>query len=273
MPWGPLVAGGVAAAGSIGSGILGANAAGDAAKMQQASQRQTLDWLQQVYGKTKQNLQPFIGAGTQALPALQSFYGLPGGRGSGAIGQYQQFTQTPFYQFPLQQANLATKRALAASGLTGSGGELRDLSQLNAGYASQGLGQYLAGLTGMIGTGQNAATSLGGIGTQTGSLIGAANTNFGNAGAQGIYNSANSMNRGVQNALPFLTGGSGGGGTGQSSYGSPYGGGGLIGQAYSSLYNPVSSLFSYGNTGGYGDAGTSSLQGMGFLPPSIGGTY
>jgi hypothetical protein len=124
--------------------------------------------------------------------------GPPGSALGGAAGAFAQFQSTPGYQFPLQQANLATNRALASSGLTGSPGAIgRDIGQLNAGYASQGFNQYTSGLTGLASSGQNAASSLGSIGLGTGAQIGAANTNYGNAAAQGIMNSASATNQGI----------------------------------------------------------------------------
>ena len=260
MPWAVLAAG-VSAAGSIGGGILGSNATQSAAKQEAAAQQASLNWIKQVYGQTSGNLQPFIGAGQNALTSLQGFYGLPGGNASGATQGFNQFTNTPFYQFPLQQATLATNRALAASGLGQSGGALRAISQLNTGYSSQGLGQYLAGLGGIASGGQTAAAQLGSIGVGTGAQISQANTNLGQSLAAGTIGSANALSGGIGQLIPQLTGNSG-----QSSYSS----GGLIGSLYNSLYNPVTSLGVTGNTGG---AGTGTLQDLGFLPPSIGGTY
>lgn len=204
MPW--AAAGAVVGAGaSLASGIMGANAAEDAAKMQQQSQQDSLNWIKNVYSGSEKNLQPFIGSGQSALGSLMGFYGLPGGNSSGAQQSFQQFQNTPFYQFPLQQANLATNRALAASGLIGSGAQLRDVSQLNSGYASQGLGQYLSGLGTMAASGQNAAGALGGIGVQTGPQIGAANSAYGNAGAAGAIGSNNAMTQGIGGAIGALT--------------------------------------------------------------------
>lgn len=142
-------------------------------------------------------MQPNISTGQQALSQLSGFYGLPGGNSGGAQQAYSQYQNTPFYQFPLQQANLATNRSLAASGLSNSGAALRDVSQLNAGYASQGLGQYLSGLTGLASSGQNASGTLGSVGVGTGQQVGAANTAFGNAGAAGTVGSASSLNSAI----------------------------------------------------------------------------
>lgn len=249
MPW-AAVGGAVAGIGSIASGVLGSNAAGSAAKQQAAAQQQTLNWIQQVYGQAGNNMAPYIGAGQNALSALLGFYGLPGGNTAGAGQAFTQFQQTPYYQFPLQQANLATNRALAASGLTSSGGALRDLSQLNAGYASQGLGQYLSGLGSLVSGGQGATAQLAGTGIGTIPGIGAANTATGNAQAAGTIGSYNALTTGIGNALPYLTGTPGANPT-QSSYGNgtPQGGG-VLGSIYSAANGTPAGI------GGYVDSGT-----------------
>lgn len=253
MPW--AVAGAaVSAGGSILSGVLGSNAAKSAASQQAEQQRNTLNWIQQVYGQAGSNLQPFIGTGQNALTALQGFYGLPGGNTGNAQQAFSSFQGTPFYQFPLGQANLATNRALAASGLTGSGAQLRDVSQLNAGYASQGLGQYLGGLGTLASGGQSAATELArtGIGTIPGTSN--AYTGIGNANAAGTIGGFNSLNQGFSNALPFLTG-TPGANPSQSSYGNGTpAGGGLIGAA-SGLFQP-GGLFSSSGNGIFASNGT-----------------
>lgn len=235
MPWiGGAIAGGLSLAGGIGGALIGSNASSQASKDQIAAQTNALNWVKTNYANTSANLQPYIGAGQSALGSLLGFYGLPGGNSSGATQSFQQFQNTPFYQFPLQQANLATNRALASSGLIGSGAQLRDVSQLNAGYASQGLGQFLSGLTGIAGSGQNAASSLGSIGVNTGAQLGQAYTNIGNAGAIGAIGSANAINQGINNTLPLLTG------SGGSSYGN--GSGGLIGQLINGFNSSGSSI-------------------------------
>lgn len=248
MPYGQAAKAVLGTVGSIAGGIIGADAASSAEKAQVYYQQQALNWIKQNYGQTQANLQPYIGAGSSAVGSLLSLYGLPGGTAAGSggagaamgvggtggpmngqpaagpAGVFSQFQNTPGYQFPLQQANLATNRALASSGLIGSGGALRDLSQLNAGYASQGFNQYVSGIQGLANNGQQAATSLGNIGVGTGAQIGQAETNAGNASAQGIYNTASSWNGAIQGVIGSLSGNGASGGSSNSSYG----GGGLM---------------------------------------------
>jgi len=238
--------------------LIGSSAADKAAKAQAAQQQQAMNWIQNVYGTASNQFQPYIGAGQSALQNIQGFYGLPGGNAGGATQAYNQFTNTPFYQFPLQQANLATNRQLAASGLIGSGGALRDISQLNAGYASQGFGNYLGGLTGLANQGQQAVAQLGGIGQGVGPQVSALGQGIGNAQAAGTMGAANAQLGGIGGAIGSLTNPNAISGfqnafnnlgIGQSSYGT---------NPTSSNYDPAQ----YGYTAGSpGQFGLTSLNG------------
>jgi hypothetical protein len=203
---------------------MGAGAAKGAASAESNAIQQGIDFQKQVYQQGQTNLQPFIGGGQSALSSLLGFYGLPGGNASGATQAFQQFQNTPSYQFPLQQGQLAVNRQLASSGLIGSGAALRDASQLNTGYASAGLQQYLSGLSGIAGSGQSAAGTLLQGGNQAASNLGQLYTNQGAAQASGIIGSNNALQNGFGNALGGLLGAAGqtnGFGLGTSSYTGP----------------------------------------------------
>lgn len=221
MPFGAVgaIAGVASAASSIYGGIQGAKSAKSAAGAEQQALQQGINFQQGVYQTGQQNLQPFIGGGQSALQSLLGFYGLPGGNATGTNQAFGQFQQTPFYQFPLQQSTLATNRALAASGLTGSGAQLRDLSQLNAGYASQGLTGYLSGLGSLITGGQGAATGLLQGGNNTAQALANLYGNQGVAAGGGIIGSNNAQQQGFQQGIGALTGGPGGGVIGQAATG------------------------------------------------------
>jgi hypothetical protein len=277
MPYGQIAKAVIGTGASIAGGIIGAQAAKSAAKAQVDYTRQGLDWIKQQYAQTQQNFQPYIGAGQSAVGALLNFYGLPGGSpqgipggavGAGGTGgpvgpgltatgptaAYQQFQNSPFYQFPLQQTNLATNRALAASGLTGSPGAIgRDLGALNAGYASQGFGQYMAGIAGLASGGETATNQLGQIGYNTGGQVFNGYNNMGNASAQGIMNTAAAWNGMVQGIAGSLTGSGSSGGQGGSSN-SSYNQGGMV--------NGIMGLINSGGGGISGGGGMSSMGGM-----------
>ncbi len=214
MGIGSLIGGVVGAAGSIFGGSSASDASKDAAAQQAAGQQAGLDWQKQVYGETKDNLQPWIGGGQSALQNLLSFFGIGGSNGAsgGAQQGFQQFTNTPFYQFPLQQSQLALNRSLASSGLNQSGGALRAGTQLASGYASQGLSQYLSGLQGLSSGGQNAAGALGGLANTAAQNVANSAAGVGNAQAAGTIGANNAMNSGIQGALPAINN------LGQSAY-------------------------------------------------------
>ena len=206
IPW-AVAAAGVAAAGSIGGGIMSSNAAKSAAGAQTAALQQAQQFQQGVYGNTVQNLSPYLQGGNTSLSSLMGLLGLGGtGQNANAQSAFQGFTQTPSYQFPLQQGNLALNRQLAASGLTSSGGALKDAVNYNQGYASQGLNSYMGQLGGLVQGGQNAAALQGSQGNQASGILGQILGNIGQSNAAGIMGSNNAMNQGIGQAGGALGG-------------------------------------------------------------------
>lgn len=208
MPW--VVAGAaIGAAGSIGGGLLSSSAQKSAAEQEQQAQLQALDFQKQVYGNTVANESPYLQTGKSALYSLASLYGLPGQNGAaanpgGAQQAFTNFTNTPAYTFAEQQGNLGANRALAASGLTGSGAQAKTLSQFNQGYASQGFGGYISQLASLAGMGQNAAALEGSQGNTAANGVGQYLSGYGSAGAAGTIGSANSLNGALGQAGSFL---------------------------------------------------------------------
>lgn len=194
----------VGAGSSIIGGMNSAKAAKSAAGQEAAAVQQGINYQQGIYNQTQGNLQPWIGGGQQALNSLLGFYGL-GTNPQGAQAGYQAFQNTPFYQFPFQQGMLGLNRSLAASGLIGSGAALKEGAQFASDLASQGLGTYLSGLSGLAGSGQQAATSLGQIGMGTGQNVAQGFTNQGVAQAAGTVGASNALQQGFQNAFGPLS--------------------------------------------------------------------
>jgi hypothetical protein len=209
MPW--AVAGAaLAAAGSVGGGIIGGNAQKSAADAEVAAEQQALQFQEGVYDTATTNLDPYISSGKNALYSIDSLYGLPGApgtanTGTGAEQTFQNFTNTPAYSFGLNQGELGANRSLAAQGLTGSGAAAKALDQYAQGYASQQFGGYVNQLQQLAGMGQSAATSLGGIGNQTGAQVGATEGAIGTSRAAGIIGPANSLTQGLGQAGGFLS--------------------------------------------------------------------
>ena len=73
----PIVAASIAAAGSIGGGLLGAQGARDAAQADARAQRQALALQRQIYGTNLGLNEPWRATGQGALNSLARLYGLP----------------------------------------------------------------------------------------------------------------------------------------------------------------------------------------------------
>lgn len=224
MGWGALIAGGLGAAGSIASGVIGSNAAGSAAQTEANAAGQATQAELQMFGTTQNNLAPFLGAGTDALGALQKILGIgPGGSGqptnpilqalgygpNGATGQINPslFEGSPGYQYALQQGTKAVTNAAGPGGGVG-GNALKALQTTGQGLANQNFSQYLAqlmsgyssltgNLSNVANNGQNAAANLGSIGTTVGGQVGGNAIGAGNALGAGQIGSANALSGGI----------------------------------------------------------------------------
>lgn len=162
-----LIAGGLGAAGSITGGILGSNAAHDAASLQAQSAQQGIDLQKQIFEQQQQNQAPFIAAGNQSLSQLMA--ALSSGKfGAGSTGTAPKFEggtftaptlqdaqNTPGYQFTAQQGSKSILQGAAAAGGAISGGTLKSLANYNTGLAdstyndvfNRSLSTYNAGLS------------------------------------------------------------------------------------------------------------------------------
>ena len=213
------LAGGLGAAGAVGSSIIGSNAAQSAAKTQAAAADQASAAQLAMYNSIQQNEQPFLNLGTSALPALQFGLGLggsPAAGQSGAAGSLiapfsptmAQLSQTPGYQFALQQGLEATQNSFAGKGLGSSGAALKGAADYATGLASTTYQQQfqdywinnqnaLSALQNTTGMGQNAAAQLGGFGQNAVTASNAALTSGAAASAAGTVGSANAINAGI----------------------------------------------------------------------------
>lgn len=175
MPW---VAAGAAVIGAVGQNMAAdkaANASKDAAKAANAQ-------LEQNYNRTAQNLNPYIGAGQNALTGLEAL----------SNGNYSGFVNSPDYQFSLGQGLQGLDRSAAAHGSLYAGGHTPDVLKFASGLASQNLGSYRSSLMNLASMGQGAASNLGSVGTGNAAGIGSNLMAAGNAQANGYIDSANS---------------------------------------------------------------------------------
>lgn len=211
----------IGAVGSIGGALLTSSAASQASAQQVAEQQEALQLQQQNFGNalqfqqnafgTAQNaLNPFISAGTNVLPTLQSLI-TPG------PSQTATLSQLPGFQFQSQYGTMATTNALAARGLGGSTGPLvQGISQYNQGLAGTYYQNAVNALQGYANMGTTAAGALssaagtagsnvGNLTANTNNTLGATLTNTGNAAAAGTLGSANALAGGLTGATSSAT--------------------------------------------------------------------
>jgi len=180
MPWGY-------AAVAVGGYLASENASdtADAASQRTAGAANDATAEQRrEYNQTRQDQMPWLNTGKAALSKLAGLYGLndsygadnfagsPGTDGGDNHGQYNQFFQSPDYQFALNQGLQGLDRSAAARGSLYSGGHNADVLNYAEGLASQNFNNYANRLSGLAGIGQTTATNLGQLGANTASNIG-----------------------------------------------------------------------------------------------------
>lgn len=224
------------------SGIMGSNAASDAASMQAGAANRAADLQNQQYQQTRQDQMPWMQAGQQALNKL-----IP-------LSDYtkfgmDQFQQDPGYAFRLSEGQKALDRSAAARGGLISGGALKAATRFGQDMGSQeyqnAFNRYqterasqLAPLQSLAGIGQTTASNLGASGAANANAVGNYLTSGAAASAAGRVGQANALTSGLGTYLNYSQGNNllnalnnRGGGSGGLGYGSGYAGDGPVGYA------------------------------------------
>lgn len=193
-------------AGSIAQGVIGNNAASEAAAAGQKAAQQSNQVAQQVYQTNEGNLNPYIQTGTNAQGTLSSLLS------GGAAGQsaFDQFKNSSNYNFLLNQGEQGIAYGNAPQ--YNSSATEKSLNNYAQGMAGNALQSYEGMLQGLGQTGAQSASTLGSLGNQYSNQF-ASNT-FGGANAQeqGILGGAAA----TQNALGNVTQ--------STSFANPFGG-------------------------------------------------
>lgn len=153
----------------------------DAARAQRDAAGLGIDEQRRQFNTFQENIQPYLGAGTGALPSLQALNS----------GNYSGFENSPDYLYARGQTQQGVERGAAARGGLYSGGTNVDLATALNGIASQNLGNYRGSLMGLAQMGQNSAVGAGSLGQQSANAISGLYGQQGNAAANGSINSAN----------------------------------------------------------------------------------
>jgi hypothetical protein len=222
----------------IGSSLLGADAASNAADVQAGAANRAADLQYKQYQENVERQKPFYEAGVNALPELI------------AASKYtpfgmDQFQADPGYAFRLKEGQQALDRQAAARGGLISGGALKAAQRYGQEMGSQeymnAFNRYqteraarLNPLQSLTGYGQTTANTLGTAGQNMASNVGEAGGQAAQARASGYMGGANALSQGLgqymsysqgqqRNALLSRAIGNGGGG-GYNTGSEPYAG-------------------------------------------------
>ena len=275
-----LIGGGIAAAGSLGSALIGSGAASDAAKQQAYAQQQALDLQKQVFGTTQANIAPYTAYGENALQNLQQLLGTgPGGAGPVASNPILQmlgiggpgpmgsidpstFTGSPGYQYEKQQGLDAVTNAATRG--PGGGNALLALQKTGQGMANQNWGQYLSNtsnawqqmlqnLGGGVSTGLGAVGLGAGVGQNFANAAGGNLAGIGNAQSGGTLGGANAWGSALNNLVGnFNNAGGGSALAGLFSGSGPFSANSLSNAYYNTTQPPISINASDLNASGTG---------------------
>ena len=209
---------------SLITGMMNANAISDAsnAQSQAAQNANNLQWG--MYQQNQTNLQPYMQAGQGSAQGLAD-WNAPGGQGSQQFN-YQDYMNTPGYNFQLQQGQQALDRSMAARGVGVSTGEMQAQQQFGTGLAAQGYQQAFGNfqtsqqnrfnqLASVAGMGENAAAQQGNNGLQTANIMGNNTMNAANGQGGAAIANANNWNSTLNTGINAMTNGYYNGGWGQ----------------------------------------------------------
>jgi hypothetical protein len=203
MGIGSIIGGVASGLGSIFAGNQISNAGNQAANLATS-----------VSNQEGSQLAPWENTSQGALYSLASLLGIGGATppagGAGTVAgstpssAFSAWTQTPAYQFPLQQSLLALQRSNAARGLLNSGATTKDITQYASGYASQGLNSYLSQLSGLAGIGPQAIEAQANTGLGSATQAGGSLLTGAGAQAAGTSGAIQSMFGSQGGLTPFL---------------------------------------------------------------------
>ena len=241
------------AIGSVVGDLTGANqqaqAAQSAAQTQANAANYAANLQNQQFQTNQQNMSPYMGLGTAAMPQLMNLLGV-GPQGSAGIQTALQ--NVPGYQFTLNQGLQQLQNQQSATGQNLSGAQQKGLQQYTTGLAQSNYQNYLNNYMNSVGMGQNAAAGLGTMGMQNAQSVGNTLMGGANATAAGQVAAGNAQSNAVNGLMQL-----GLGGAGIYSLGAKSGMNTALSNAGSKLWSGLTGL------GGAGGAATdASVYGM-----------
>lgn len=205
-----IIAAGIGAAASVGSGLIASSAAKKAANTQAQAARDAQAAQERMYQQQVELQQPFREAGLTAQQQIMQLLGIGGDKNAADYGSLaksfgnEQFQQDPGYQFRQQEGMKALERSAAARGGLLSGSTMKGIQRFGQDLASQeyqnAFNRYQAEraarlnpLQSLMGSGQSAANVMTGAAGQAGQNEASNLYNAGQARASGYVGSANAL--------------------------------------------------------------------------------
>lgn len=178
----------VPAAASIGSALIGSNAARSAANTQAAAADRSAEVQREIFQQQRADLEPWRQAGVNALAPLVAATG-------------ETYTQSPGYDFRFREGIRAIDNAASRRGMVDSGARDKALMRFGQGIAADDYNTWYNRMAGIAGVGQTATG-------QGNSLAGAYGANLANiygqganAQAAGTVGQANAITNALMNGL------------------------------------------------------------------------
>ena len=208
MPTAVILAG-LAAAGSIGGGLIAASGAKKAAKTQAAAADRATDVQERMFETTRGDLMPFTETGKGALYSLADLYGLPtpenpAGGQAFEDADLETFRRSPDYQVAMKEGIGALDKSAARKGMLLSGAQIKALADYGADLGSANFGNYVNRLMQLVDTGRGAASQQGQFAVSTGRGVADTTLASGEATAAGQVGAFNAIGGGVSDAFNNL---------------------------------------------------------------------
>ena len=180
MSWTSLIP----AVAGVATSLIGANAAGKAAKQQTNAINQALTVSRAGTDAARADLEPYRAGGAADYAALRN-----------AVGH--NFETSPGYEFARGEGIRAIDQAASARGMLGSGGRLRELMRYGTGVAQQDYNNWRSALQGLAGVGQTATGQTASLAQQGGQQQAQLAQMMGTAQGTGTMNTANALLGGI----------------------------------------------------------------------------
>lgn len=192
-----IIGGAIAAAGAVGSAVLGNKAAGKAAEATDRAAELSAQVQRDIYGHNRDTLAPFVNAGIPATNMINASLGLSGDWNL-ADQHFKRWLQGSDYAFNLAEGSNALNSHYGGAGTVKSGAAMKELEKYRLNLQQGYRGEYMNALGNQQAMGLSGASALAGVGqsyaNSMGNIFGTQGANLANAALLKGQNTANAIN-------------------------------------------------------------------------------